>query len=72
MANSGPNTSGSQFFISTQDNPTSKLQSNYTMFGTVVKGQDVIDKIAKVATSGPRGDTPTEAVWIETATVSIT
>jgi len=72
MANSGPDTSGSQFFISTQDNGTKKLQSNYTLFGKVVKGQDVIDKIARIATSGQRGDTPTEAVWIETATVSIT
>jgi peptidyl-prolyl cis-trans isomerase B (cyclophilin B) len=69
MANGGPGTGGSQFFISTQDN---QLQSNYTLFATVVKGQDVVDKIAKVATSGQRGDTPTEAVWIETATVSIT
>src|SRR6266545_3127404 len=72
MANSGPDTSGSQFFISTQDNGTKKLQSNYTLFGKVVKGQDVIDKIARIATSCQRGDTPTEAVWIETATVSIT
>jgi peptidyl-prolyl cis-trans isomerase B (cyclophilin B) len=72
MANSGPDTSSSQFFISTQDNPTRMLRSNYTLFGKVVEGQDVIDKIARIATSGQRGDTPTEAVWIETATVSIT
>jgi peptidyl-prolyl cis-trans isomerase B (cyclophilin B) len=70
MANSGPNTSGSQFFISTQDNKG--LQSNYTLFGKVVKGQDVIDKIAAIPVGGARGDTPTQSVWIESATVSIT
>jgi peptidyl-prolyl cis-trans isomerase B (cyclophilin B) len=69
MANSGPNSGGSQFFISTQDN---QLQSNYSLFGKVIKGQDVVDKIAKLKTSGERGDTPTEAVWIEKVAVSIT
>lgn len=69
MANSGPDSGGSQFFISTQDN---KLQSDYSLFGKVVKGQDVVDKIARIKTGGARGDTPTEAVWIETATVTIT
>jgi peptidyl-prolyl cis-trans isomerase B (cyclophilin B) len=69
MANSGPNSGGSQFFISTQDN---KLQSTFTLFGKVVKGQDVIDKIAKIPLGGERGDTPTESAWIESATVSIT
>src|SRR6266511_87881 len=69
MANSGPNSGGSQFFISTQDN---KLQSTFTLFGKVVKGQDVIDRIAQTPLGGPRGDTPTESVWIESATVSIT
>jgi peptidyl-prolyl cis-trans isomerase B (cyclophilin B) len=70
MANSGPDTSGSQFFISTQDN--NGLQSDYTLFGKVVKGQAVVDKIAKIPLTGERGDTPTESVWIESATVSIT
>lgn len=72
MANSGPDSAGSQFFISTQDNDSRKLQSNYTLFGKVVKGQDVIDKIAAVPVGGQRGDTPTESVWIESTTVSIT
>jgi peptidyl-prolyl cis-trans isomerase B (cyclophilin B) len=68
MANSGPDSGGSQFFISTQDN---QLPSNYSLFGKVIKGQDVVDRIAKIPVGGERGDTPTEAVWIETATVSI-
>jgi len=43
MANAGPNTNGSQFFILTQDTP---LPPNYTIFGQVVKGQEVVDKIS--------------------------
>lgn len=43
MANSGPNTNGSQFFIMHDDYP---LQPNYTIFGKVVEGMEVVDKIA--------------------------
>ncbi|MBI3342009.1 peptidylprolyl isomerase [Candidatus Curtissbacteria bacterium] len=42
MANSGPNTNGSQFFIMLADNP---LPRQYTIFGDVVKGIEVVDKI---------------------------
>ncbi len=47
MANAGPNTNGSQFFIMHQDNP---LPNAYTIFGKVVSGEEVIDKIANVQT----------------------
>ena len=44
MANAGPNTNGSQFFICQQD-LTGKLPKNYTIFGLVTKGMDVVDQI---------------------------
>ena len=49
MANSGPNTNGSQFFICT-DNLTGQLPKNYNLFGQVTKGMDVVAKI----TAAPR------------------
>jgi peptidyl-prolyl cis-trans isomerase B (cyclophilin B) len=68
MANSGPNSGGSQFFINFQDN-SKALQPNYSVFGQVVAGQAVVDKIAKVPLGGQNGDTPTQSVWIEKLTV---
>ena len=44
MANAGPNTNGSQFFICHQD-LTGKLPKNYTLFGQVTRGMDVVDAI---------------------------
>ncbi|OGZ08345.1 MAG: hypothetical protein A3D65_00390 [Candidatus Lloydbacteria bacterium RIFCSPHIGHO2_02_FULL_50_13] len=62
MANSGPNTNGSQFFIMHQDYP---LPPSYTIFGEVVAGQDVVDKIATTPTaSGDRPLTPVTIVSV--------
>lgn len=57
MANAGPNTNGSQFFIMHQDYP---LPKNYVIFGKVVQGLDVVDKIAESEVKpGPSGETST-------------
>ena len=57
MANSGPDSGGSQFFINFEDN-SKGLQPNYSVFGEVVDGRDVVDKIAQVQVGGQTGDTP--------------
>ena len=51
MANAGKNTNGSQFFICHQD-LTGKLPKDYTLFGQVTKGMDVVDKIAAAPRDG--------------------
>ena len=66
MANAGPNTNGSQFFICHQD-LTGKLPKNYTLFGQVTKGMDVVDAIV----SAPRNsrDLPDDPVAITGITI---
>ncbi|MBI2451068.1 MAG: peptidylprolyl isomerase [Parcubacteria group bacterium] len=60
MANAGPNTNGSQFFIMLEDYP---LPNNYTIFGKVTKGQEVVGAIGNVKTG--LNDRPLEPVIIE-------
>ena len=66
MANAGPNTNGSQFFICLAD-LAGRLPKNYTIFGQVTKGLDVVDAIAADPT-GP-GDRPHDPVKMTTVTV---
>lgn len=72
MANAGPNTGSSQFFINLVDNSfldydKQPLSSKHPVFGEVLKGQDVVRKIGQVATG--RGDRPIEEVVIIKASV---
>jgi cyclophilin family peptidyl-prolyl cis-trans isomerase len=66
MANAGPNTNGSQFFICHQD-LTGRLPKNYTLFGQVTRGMDVVDKIVTAPRDGR--DLPDEPVAMKTVTV---
>ena len=65
MANSGPNTNGCQFFITVA--PTDWLTGKHTIFGEVVEGQEIADKISKVARGGQ--DKPKTPVVLESVTI---
>ncbi|MFS8911231.1 peptidylprolyl isomerase [Synechococcus sp. H60.3] len=65
MANAGPNTNGSQFFIMHADYP---LPPHYTIFGQLIEGEEVLDKIA-TAPTGPQ-DRPLNPVVIKSVRIS--
>ncbi len=74
MANSGPNTNDTQFFITDSlSNPPAgprALDFKHTIYGQLVSGQTIVDDMTKVATGGTDGTTPVSPVTIVTATVS--
>ena len=67
MANAGPNTNGSQFFIISGPHGR-RLPPQYSLFGKVVKGMDVVDAMQKVATN--RNDRPLTDVTINSVTIT--
>ena len=67
MANAGPNTNGSQFFIIVGQQGA-QLPPNYTLFGEVTKGQDVAEKISTMAAPGT--ESPDPPVTIEKVTIT--
>lgn len=73
MANSGANTNGSQFFVMTGDYSGGKLPKNYTIFGRVISGMDIVSAIANTPVEdNGRGEQskPTEEVKILTITIN--
>jgi cyclophilin family peptidyl-prolyl cis-trans isomerase len=67
MANAGPNTNGSQWFVCTAD-LRGKLPKHYSIFGRVVDGRDVVDTIAEVRTD--RNDRPINDVKMNKVTIA--
>jgi len=70
MANSGPNTNGSQFFIVVSDDGAKQLQPLYSLFGDVTAGMDVVKKIEALGDASSPNGAPKETVTIESVTIA--
>ena len=68
MANAGPKTNGSQFFIVSRKRNNSYLNGHYSVFGQVFEGQDVVDELADVDTD--INDKPLQEMLMKKVTIS--
>jgi cyclophilin family peptidyl-prolyl cis-trans isomerase len=67
MANAGPNTNGSQFFIVTKQDGCDWLNGKHTVFGKVIQGSEIVDKLGNCKTRP--GDRPDPEMKMESVTV---